>query len=71
MEQPLMEALVGYLAARPGVTVVGPRTWQAGRRVPVVSFTAEGRTSTDIAAALQVPRHRRCYTWDSHVLSLC
>lgn len=49
-----MEALVSYLAARPGVTVVGPRTCQTGRRVPVVSFMAEGRSSAAIAAALQV-----------------
>lgn len=54
MEQPLMEALVGYLAERPDVTLVGPRTAQRGLRVPVVSFMVAGRASADIAAALQV-----------------
>lgn len=63
MEQPLMKAMVGYLAARPGVTVMGPRTWQSGRRVPVVSFTAEGRASADIAAALQVLTHAGIKSW--------
>ena len=59
MEQPLMDALLGYLAGRAGVALLGPRTCQAGRRVPVVSFTAEGRSSAHIAAALQVRAQMR------------
>jgi selenocysteine lyase/cysteine desulfurase len=60
MEQPLMEALVGYLAAKPDVILVGPRTAQKGLRVPVVSFMVAGRSSADITAALQVTLKSRC-----------
>ena len=54
MEQPLTEALVGFLASRPDVTVYGPRAAEPGRRVPVVSFTATGMPSAEISARLQV-----------------
>ena len=56
MEQPLTEALVGYLASRSDVTVYGPRVAESGRRVPVVSFTAKGMPSAEISARLQVRR---------------
>ena len=56
-----METLVGYLAGRPDVTLVGPRTAQKGLRVPVVSFMVAGRSSADIAAALQVTIESHCW----------
>ena len=59
MEQPVMEALVNFLASRSDVTVYGPRVAEPGRRVPVVSFRAAGMPSAEISARLQV----RPVTW--------
>ena len=56
MEQPVMEALVKFLASRSDVTLYGPRVAEPGRRVPVVSFRAADMPSAEISARLQVRR---------------
>lgn len=50
-ELPLQERLVGWLDARPGVRVVGPRTGDRSR-VGTVSFVHERLSSREITARL-------------------
>lgn len=54
MEEPLTAALLAGLAAMPGVRIIGPPEAVTGARVPVVSFTVDGRSSAGVSSALQV-----------------
>ena len=66
LEQPLIERLLAYLHAKPGVRVIGPQ--EAGpARVGTVSFVHEGKSSREIAAVLDrsevAVRHGHMYAW--------
>jgi len=63
-ELPLTRQLISGLQALPGVTVHGITDASAmDRRVPTISFTAEGHRPGDIAAALG---RQNIYVWDGH-----
>jgi cysteine desulfurase family protein (TIGR01976 family) len=63
-ELPLTQQLISGLQALPGVTVHGITDASAmDRRVPTISFTAEGHRPGDIAAALG---RQNIYVWDGH-----
>ena len=63
-ELPLTRQLISGLQALPGVTVHGITDASAmDRRVPTISFTAEGSSPSDIAAALA---RQNIYVWDGH-----
>lgn len=48
LELPLQERLIGFLRARPGVTLIGPARADASR-VSTISFTIQGRSSREVA----------------------
>lgn len=52
-EARLAARLAGYLAGRPDVRLIGHQGGEAERRVAVLSFLADGRDSSDLAARLQ------------------
>jgi cysteine desulfurase family protein (TIGR01976 family) len=63
-ELPLMQHLIEGLQALPSVTVHGITAANAmDRRVPTISFTAEGHKPSDISAALG---RQDIYVWDGH-----
>jgi cysteine desulfurase family protein (TIGR01976 family) len=63
-ELPLTQQLISGLQALPGVTVHGITDASAmSRRVPTISFTAEGHRPGDIAADLG---RQNIYVWDGH-----
>jgi cysteine desulfurase family protein (TIGR01976 family) len=63
-ELPLTRHLIEGLQALPGVTVHGITDAKAmDRRVPTISFTAEGHKPSDISAALA---RQNIYVWDGH-----
>jgi len=47
-EEALAERLLGFLRDRPGVRILGERTADRARRVPTISFVAEGHASSSI-----------------------
>lgn len=55
-EDALAERLLGFLASKPGVKLVGPASTRGGQRVPTISFVAVGRHSETIVR--QVDPHR-------------
>jgi selenocysteine lyase/cysteine desulfurase len=65
-ERPLLERLLGYLSAKPGVRLVGSPVADAAR-VGTVSFVHERRSSREIAAAVNrtgiAVRHGHMYAW--------
>lgn len=52
MEAPLQERLVGYLASKPGVSVIGPAHGRAGLRIPTISFIVQGQKCAAVASKL-------------------
>jgi cysteine desulfurase family protein (TIGR01976 family) len=66
LERPLIDRLLGYLAAKPGVRVVGPPE-PGPARVGTISFVHESKPSREIAAALDrteiAVRHGHMYAW--------
>lgn len=67
-EMPLTRRLIDGLMAIDGVKIHGITNPNAmGRRVPTVSFTAEGHRPRDIAEALA---DREIYVWDGHNYAL-
>jgi cysteine desulfurase family protein (TIGR01976 family) len=66
LEEPLIERLLGYLAAREDVRVVGP-TRPGPARVGTVSFTHARQSSREIAEAVDPSgiaiRHGHMYAW--------
>lgn len=66
LELPLQERLIGWLAQRDDLRILGPAT--AGpERVPTISFVAPGRSSKEIAQALNARgvgvRYGHFYSW--------
>lgn len=51
-EEALAERLLGYLRAKPGVTVIGRTVADRLTRVPIISFTVSGRDSGRIPPSL-------------------
>ena len=52
-EEGLVERLLAYLASRPDARVIGEPSADRSRRVAVVSFVLEGRSSKDVVEALE------------------
>lgn len=52
-ENAIVEPLLAFLRDRPGVRLIGKPSATDGRRAPTVSFAVEGRSSEEIAAALE------------------
>lgn len=66
LERPLIERLLAYLQAKPGVRVIGPQ--EVGpARVGTVSFVHDSKPSREIAAVLDrseiAVRHGHMYAW--------
>ncbi|MEM7351122.1 MAG: cysteine desulfurase-like protein [Acidobacteriota bacterium] len=55
-EEHLANRLLGYLASKPGVRVIGPASGEQQIRVPTVSFVVEGRQSSEIPPYLDPRR---------------
>lgn len=55
-EQATVEPLLAFLRERKGVRLIGRPTAADGRRAPTVSFAVEGRSSQEIAKALEERR---------------
>ena len=55
-ERQLTEPLLAGLAEIRGLSIYGPRAWQAGRRVGVVSFNLENFEPQELAALLDATR---------------
>jgi cysteine desulfurase family protein (TIGR01976 family) len=55
-EAAIVEPLLEFLRDRPGVRLIGRTTAADGRRAPTVSFAVEGRSSEEIAGALESRR---------------
>lgn len=47
-EDALAERLLGFLAGKPGVKLIGPASTRGGQRVPTISFVADGQHSETI-----------------------
>ena len=52
-ENAIVEPLLAFLRDRPGVRLIGKPSAADGRRAPTVSFAVEGRSSEEIATALE------------------
>ena len=52
-EERLQDVLLSYLRKREDVTIHGERSASQSLRVPVVSFTVEGRSSKDIVDGIE------------------
>ena len=67
-EQSLLSRLMGGLAAIPGIQVYGITDEAAfDRRVPTVSFTLDGRSAREVAAALG---RRGVFVWDGNMYAV-
>lgn len=55
-EDALAERLLGFLASKPGVKLIGPASTRGGQRVPTISFVAAGQHSESVVR--QVDPHR-------------
>ena len=55
-EEQLAERLLEFLRSRPGVRIVGPESADRHQRVPTVSFTIDGRRSSELPPRLDERR---------------
>lgn len=68
-ETAIVEPLLAFLRDRPGVRLIGRTTATHGCRAPTVSFAVEGRSSEEIAAALE--RQRIAVGWGDFYARRC